>query len=55
MVKDTTKIVEELDISGEVMAFQIDSSNFEFIQFMALFTEEDSDLTIEDVAKEFIC
>ena len=49
------EIVEELDISGEVMAFQIDSSNFEFIQFMALFTEEDSDLSIEDVAKEFIC
>ena len=49
------EIVEELDISGEVMAFQIDSSNFEFIQFMALFTEEDSELTIEDVAKEFIC
>ena len=49
------EIVEELDISGEVMAFQIDSSNFEFIQFMALFTEEDSELSIEDVAKEFIC
>ncbi len=48
------EIVEELDIAGEVMAFQINSSNFEFIQFMALFTEEDADITIEDVAKEYI-
>ena len=37
------------------MAFQIDSVNCESIQFMALFTEEDSDLSIEDVVKEFIC
>ena len=49
------EIVEELEISGEVMAFQIDSVNCESIQFMALFTEEDSDLSIEDVVKEFIC
>ena len=37
------------------MAFQIEASNLETMQFMALFTEEDSDITIEDVAKEFIC
>lgn len=49
------EIVEELDICGEVMAFQIDSSNYEFIQFMALFTDGDHDISIEDVAKEFIC
>ncbi|MBE6054719.1 MAG: hypothetical protein E7212_12605 [Clostridium sartagoforme] len=49
------EIVEELDVAGEVMAFQIDSSNFEYIQFMALFIEDDLDITIEDVAKEFIC
>ena len=49
------EIVEELDIAGEVMAFQINSSSFEFIQFMALFTEEDTEITIEDVAKEYIC
>ena len=49
------EIVEELDVAGEVMAFQIDSSNFEYIQFMALFIEHDLDITIEDVAKEFIC
>lgn len=49
------EIVEELEISGEVMAFQIDSTNCESIKFMALFTEEESDISIEDVAKEFIC
>ena len=49
------EIVEELEISGEVMAFQMDPSNFEGLQFMALFSEEDSDISIEDVAKEFIC
>ena len=49
------EIVEELDVCGEVMAFQIDSANYEFIQFMALFTDGDIDLSIEDVAKEFIC
>ncbi|MDV4151885.1 hypothetical protein R0131_13740 [Clostridium sp. AL.422] len=48
------EIVEELDIAGEIMAFQISSSNFESMQFMALFTSEEVDITIEDVAKEFI-
>ena len=48
------EIVDELGVAGEVMAFQISSSNFEFMQFMALFTAEDSDITIEDVAKEYI-
>jgi hypothetical protein len=49
------EIVDELEISGEVMAFQMDPSNFEGLKFMALFTEEDSDISIEDVAKEFVC
>ncbi|GAA0087024.1 hypothetical protein UT300007_34650 [Clostridium sp. CTA-7] len=49
------EIVEELEILGEVMAFQMDPSNFEGLKFMALFTEEDSDISIEDVAKEFVC
>lgn len=49
------EIVEELEISGEVMAFQMDPSNFEGLKFMALFTEEDSDISIEDVVKEFVC
>lgn len=49
------EIVEELDIAGEVMAFQMNSTSYEFMQFMALFTDEDQDVTIEDVAKEYIC
>lgn len=49
------EIVEELDIAGEVMAFQMSSTSYEFMQFMALFTDQDQDLTIEDVAKEYIC
>lgn len=48
------EIVEELEISGEIMAFQMDSTNYKSIQFMALFTEEDNDISIEDIAKEFI-
>lgn len=49
------EIVEELDIAGEVMAFQMNSTSYEFMQFMALFTDGDQDLSIEDVAKEYIC
>lgn len=49
------EIVEELDVAGEVMAFQMNSTSYEFMQFMALFTDEDQDLTIEEVAKEYIC
>lgn len=48
------EIVEELEISGEIMAFQMDSTNYKSIQFMALFAEEDNDISIEDIAKEFI-
>lgn len=48
------EIVEEVDLAGEVMAFQMNSNSFETMQFMALFTDEDQDITIEDVAKEFI-
>lgn len=48
------EIVEELDVAGEVMAFQLSSTNYESIQFMALFTSEDNEITIEEVAKEFI-
>lgn len=48
------EIVEEVDLAGEVMAFQMNANSFETMQFMALFTDEDQDITIEDVAKEFI-
>lgn len=48
------EIVDELDISGEIMAFQIDNTSYETMQFMALFTDNDKEITIEDVAREFI-
>lgn len=48
------EIVEEADLAGEVMAFQMNANSFETMQFMALFTDEDQDITIEDIAKEFI-
>ena len=49
------EIIEELEIEGELMAFQMDPSNVEAMQFMALFTNGDKDISIEDVAKDFIC
>lgn len=49
------EIIEELEIEGEVMAFQMDPSNVESMQFMALFTTGDREISIEDVAKDFIC
>jgi hypothetical protein len=49
------EIIEELEIEGELMAFQMDPSSVESMQFMALFTNGDKDISIEDVAKDFIC
>lgn len=49
------EIIEELEIEGEIMAFQMDPSNVESMQFMALFTNGDREISIEDVAKDFIC
>lgn len=48
------EIVEENDVAGEVMAFQMDISNHNSVQFMALFSKEDSIISIEEVVKEFI-
>lgn len=48
------EIVEELDVSGEIMAFQMDAKNSNFVQFMALFTEQENTLTIEEAVKDFI-
>lgn len=47
-------ITEELEIAGEFMAFQMKESTDDYVQFMALFTEEDSDLTVEEAVKDFI-
>lgn len=49
------EIIEELEIEGEIMAFQMDPSNVESMQFMVLFTNGDREISIEDVAKDFIC
>ncbi len=48
------EIVEELDISGEVMAMQIDPSNYEAMEFFALFTDYTNDISIEDLVKDYI-
>ena len=48
------EIVEEIDIEGELMAFQMDNKNSNFVQFMALFTERENTLTIEEAVKDFI-
>lgn len=48
------QIIEMLDVEGEIMAFQMTEKTSDYIQFMALFTEEDSNILIEDVIKEYM-
>lgn len=48
------EIVEDVDVAGELMAFQMDAKNSNFVQFMALFTEQENTLTIEEAVKDFI-
>ena len=36
------------------MAFQMKDRTAEYVQFMALFTNEDSDISIEEVVKEYL-
>lgn len=36
------------------MAFQMTEKTSDYVQFMALFTEEDSNVVIEDVVREYI-
>ena len=47
-------ITEELNIAGEFMAFQMKDRTADYVQFMALFTNEDSDISIEEVVKDYI-
>lgn len=50
------EIIEECeDISGEMMAFQMTSNTASSVKFMAMFTSEDSLVSIEEVVKDFIC
>ncbi|MGL5354450.1 MAG: hypothetical protein ACRDA5_14215 [Clostridium sp.] len=48
------EIVEDIDVAGEIMAFQMDAKNSNYVQFMALFTEQENTLTIEEAVKDFI-
>lgn len=48
------EIIEDLGIEGEMMAFQMTEKTSDYVQFMALFTEEDSIISIEEVVKEFM-
>lgn len=54
VVEIIEEIVEQNEISGEVMAFQINLENLDSVQFMALFTSEENDISIEEVVKEYI-
>lgn len=47
-------ITEHLGIEGEMMAIQMNKDTADYVQFMALFTEEGSNITIEEVVKDFM-
>ena len=47
-------ITEDFNIAGEFMAFQMKDRTADYVQFMALFTNEDSDISIEEVVKEYL-
>ena len=48
------EIVEELGIEGEMMAIQMTEKTSDYVQFMALFTEEDSNISIEEAVKDYM-
>ena len=48
------EIVESLNIEGEMMAFQMTEKTSDYVQFMALFTEEESNIAIEEVVREYL-
>ena len=48
------EIIESLDLEGEMMAFQMTEKTSDYVQFMALFTEEESNVAIEEVVREYI-
>ncbi|MEG0296435.1 MAG: hypothetical protein RR620_06915 [Clostridium sp.] len=54
MVDMVEDIIEEHDIAGEVMGIQMDAKNAGFTQFLVLFTSNESTISMEDVAKDFI-
>ena len=48
------EIIESLDLEGEMMAFQMTEKTSDYVQFMALFTEEESNVAIEEVVREYL-
>ena len=48
------EIIESLDLEGEMMAFQMTEKTSDYVQFMALFTEEESNVAIEEVIREYL-
>ena len=48
------QVIETLDVEGEMMAFQMTEKTSDYVQVMALFAEEDSNVVIEDVVREYI-
>lgn len=48
------EIIESLDLEGEMMAFQMTEKTRDYVQFMALFTEEESNVAIEEVVREYL-
>ena len=47
-------IIEDLEIEGEMMAIQMTENTSDYVQFMALFTEEDSNISIEEIVKDYM-
>ena len=48
------EIIEDLDVEGEMMAFQMNEKTAGYVQFMVLFNEEGCDVAIEEVVKEYM-
>ena len=48
------EIIEELEIEGEMMAIQMTEKTSDYVQFMTLFTEEDINISIEEVVKDYM-
>ena len=48
------EIIEDLDVEGEMMAFQMNEKTAGYVQFMVLFNEEGYDVAIEEIVKEYM-
>lgn len=48
------EITEDLDVEGEMMAFQMNEKIASYVQFMVLFNNEGCNVSIEDVVKEYM-